>query len=842
MANMKRLAIFLPVAVILGYAFFLAVLMIRVKPEEVKKSLTLILKSYRGTSLQLQGFDLSYFPALKVRAREIVLEIQGDPHVKFSGKNFSVVLSPWPLLFGNTVIQSMDLEDGDLFAEAPQGAAWQNLALSNIVLKVGKVRPRRPIDFELKAAFSDVPNALSLKGFFSLEKLQDWKWRDINLEGAAQFHHIILASLSRTLRMDSSTRIADGQLESTVHFVKKQAYSEMAFQGDVSLDQMTYEIREGSDYSKSPPIKASMHFDLGWNPESDILSFKKTTVTSPLGKLEAIGKLAMNTREFKDFRVTASEISIENFPQYILPLKKIIPFNIGFSGSSVIEMSLDGSVDHVSMDANWDLTPTLLTYGRYFLKPKDFPMSVLFNCLIEKGKELSGDFSLRLQSTSFKGTLTHFDFQHGGGELNMITNKFKLTGWEVLVPPLAGLMIDGEMKVLVNWAGDTQAANPGQNILNLTVENGSLTGKDWPGVKRVNFGLDISPFSMELKKASWGMMDSSLVMDLVIYNLWDNPNLKGKLSSPNLKLAEILQPLEKIGGKFWPDVVKSQSVEIYKLANRLFPHDESIKNVEAAFHYQKQILSVDSLVLEAYGGKGKGIMKFYFSKTPVTYEVNTEINKLSLARYLGRAESGPQAISGNLFLNAHFSGTQRPAASFEKSITGDGMFSVTNGEFGTFDILNAIGEIDGFGEVGLLSNKKTGFDDLHGKFIYQDEKIKMEDMTLLSPDLVLEASGELLPGGLLNYRINAFLSTTLTTHFLTPLLGKMENFQDKQFGPIPLLLSGLAIGPEIKADARQLEELKENLERKKAQKILRNFVPEEAVFKVDSLDLNKKAA
>ena len=106
------------------------------------------------------------------------------------------------------------------------------------------------------------------------------------------------------------------------------------------------------------------------------------------------------------------------------------------------------------------------------------------------------------------------------------------------------------------------------------------------------------------------------------------------------------------------------------------------------------------------------------------------------------------------------------------------------------------------------------------------------DVMLISPDLAVDADGEVLLDGTLNYRLKAYLSTALTTHFLTPILGvKRETFQNKQFGPVPLLLSGPVGSPEIKADARQIDELKENLLRKKTQRILRNFLPEEAVFK-----------
>ena len=115
--------------------------------------------------------------------------------------------------------------------------------------------------------------------------------------------------------------------------------------------------------------------------------------------------------------------------------------NTGFSGQSNLDLSLNGTLDHLSIHANWDLTPTLLTYARFFSKPKDIPLNVDLDLLLKDQEILSGDFSVRLKDTTLKGNLKGFDLASREGQWNFITNKFSLASWEPMIPPFENYLV-----------------------------------------------------------------------------------------------------------------------------------------------------------------------------------------------------------------------------------------------------------------------------------------------------------------------------------------------------------------------------------------------------------------
>ena len=101
------------------------------------------------------------------------------------------------------------------------------------------------------------------------------------------------------------------------------------------------------------------------------------------------GHALMETGEIKDLRVTLSDLQMESLPQYFLSFKEAVPLNIGFSGLSSLELSMEGTLDHLAIHANWDLSSTLLSYARYFSKPKDVPLNLNFDFILKDSDSLA---------------------------------------------------------------------------------------------------------------------------------------------------------------------------------------------------------------------------------------------------------------------------------------------------------------------------------------------------------------------------------------------------------------------------------------------------------------------
>ena len=146
--------------------------------------------------------------------------------------------------------------------------------------------------------------------------------------------------------------------------------------------------------------------------------------------------------------------------------------------------------------------------------------------------------------------------------------------------------------------------------------------------------------------------------------------------------------------------------------------------------------------------------------------------------------------------------------------------------------MSAIANVDELSAMSSFTSGNTAFDDLHSDFTLKQGKIATENLVMVSQNISAKGSGEVSLAGLLNYRVDAFLASPLAGKITDPMTNlDPATRQDKLLGPIPFLLSGPFDKPELKTDPARLPELRDNLLKGSAQKVLRNFLPEDFFFK-----------
>jgi hypothetical protein len=511
----------------------------------------------------------------------------------------------------------------------------------------------------------------------------------------------------------------------------------------------------------------------------------------------------------------------------------VLPTEVGFSGESEFVLSLQGTWDYLSLHGSWDLTPAVLTYGKFFSKPKDFPMGITCDLILKAGSFLSGDFSVRIHETTTKGALVGLDPKTGIGELTLLTNKFALKGWETLLTPFAGYEISGFAKILTHWKGVLNEINKTDKMLNLTLEDAALVSSTGRGIRGVKALLDMSSLSLRLKDTSFEIGGSPVQVEAEIYNLRENPQGGVQITSArldpfalldNLKALTPLFPLQ--GSPGYPNLEKARArlAKMEKTLQRFFPNALVLEEVWLDLKVGPGKLALENLSFQALEGNFRLRGQTEWPSEKPNFWLEAELDKMSLARYfegIGRPE---KILEGNLFFKGRFQGQGLKSDEISENLTGEGTLAIANGDWRSLDLMGPLGKLDVFQRGGatpplLPAMPSTPFHDLKAGWRFGKGKFDTDDFLLNSEYLWVEGRGNLTLEGIFNSRLEVYLSKPLTAQVLDSW-GMREKQEGRQLGPLPFLLLGKFSQAEVRADDQRMKTFLEAVRARKFRKIL----------------------
>lgn len=830
MPKRKFLKIFVPSFVCLFFILYYSILFFSAKPQNIERDITHSLETITSGTLKFEHFSLSYFPTLRPSFEKVSLE--GKDPVPFTLKADKVwfAFEFWGFLFGKANLSRMEIDGGELRIPTPSPADFETLDLLNTRIRA-KMKSFKEIHADLQGDLEGVSRSLSAQLNLGMDPEKKLSWNTSWFNGDITVKDFPLGPFQNSFFASKNIEFKQGTFGGIFHIDKKDREPWLRVDGTSDLTQLIYESKNETSKLTSPTIDSHANFIWEWNPLEEQLAIKNLGMTSPLGRIQAGGRFFMATRELKDVRIRISDMRLESLVQYYPSFKEAVPFNLGFSGLSEIEMSSEGTLDHLSLHANWDLNSTLLNYGEYFSKPKDMPLSLTFDAILKDSSNLSGDFSVKLQEAGIKGTITDLNFKNGEGQLNILTNKFKISSWAPLLPSLKDYQMEGDIKILANMTGNLlQRPNEVKTMLNLTLEKTKLT-KGGKSLSNIFLALDYSPLLLEVKEAQvQAEGESPILFSALIYDPLTAPHAKVAVNSAEFDPARFFSALESLTGSALPKGWRTFIDRTRRILNRVLPEGQKVRTFVMELENKNNELIVPKLQMEAYEGE----LRFNGSSQlegDNAWKAEGEIDHLNLAKFYAREKNKKAAINGNFFLKGTLEGNKMDPDHWRDGLKGQGTFSATNGEFTTFSILKTAAEVQGLGILINRSPETTPFDDLRAEFRVEEGKIRTDKVDFLSRDVQANAEGEINLEGFLNYRIQGYLSWELAKDILSPLVGeKMMGTQEKSFGPIPLLLSGDLSQPELKTDPSKLAELTDNLAKQKVQKVLRNFLPEDVLF------------
>ncbi|MDP3920923.1 MAG: AsmA-like C-terminal region-containing protein [Candidatus Omnitrophota bacterium] len=833
---MKRLIISITTAVFVLAAALYLLFPLFIKPDVVEGHIFQAIEKITRGSMQVGEWHISRSPKPLAVIKDIklnlpMLKLPGIKGAELTAPEAAVVFSLRSAWGDHGGVAGVSVRGGELRLRPSDPADNEDIIVRNLSVTVEPLRFGPRMKVQVKGDLADVPGSFSLRGFLSVGQSSKWDWTEIAFDFQAAVNDLPAAFVFSRKPMSAYMEVLEGTVSADFGFRKISRETETKGTVEVDAKQWIYGLRRGEKSLLSQPIDFEGAAQLTWDPKAESLLIESASVTSQLGLFEAYGNIHLGTREIQALTVTASNVALEMIPKYWIGLQRVIPYNIGFSGQSQLEMTLEGTPGHLSMHAHWDLSPTLLTYSRYFSKPKDFPLNVSFETILKEGSVLTGDFSVRLKEVTMKGSLKNFDMKTGMGQLNIITNKFSLAGWQALVPPIADYQVRGKGKVLANFEGKLANLNETKTMMNVTLENVDVLTQDGEGVRDVNMALDFGSVVLELNDTRFEIGGAPIALDLAVYGIAGDRKAKLTLKSPSLEPVRVLKAAKNVVHGWWgrAGFLESRELETFLLDG--FPEGTQCQNLELALEYEDRIWKISELKFNAYDGDVDVQGELDLTSEIPIYWAHSTINRLSFARFLGRRDAPKRVLDGNFFLDMSFTGQGTRPVEWREHLLGEGAFTLTNGEFYTFDVLDAIGNVPELRSATTYSSGTTPFHDVTARFFLKGGKVLTEELVLVSDDAWAQAEGELTLDGMLNFGLRVYLESSLAKQIFEDAAMNWKASEAEAFGPIPLLLSGPLGNPDLKVDPAIVPGLMKTLLAERSRQSFGHFLPEELFFK-----------
>jgi hypothetical protein len=778
-------------------------------------------------TLKYQNVRVGYFPQPKIVFEKPQLTFSSRPLVVEAEKiqfDFNIL----PLLIGRVEPAAFYVQNGKAEASIPILDFMSPVVFENFSLQVGAVTPKIPIPFHFVTDMAGKPKALVMKGNVVLDSVEEWNWEKASGSIVVELKGLSLDQAAKGLAPDPKRALffKKGLIDTLVEIKKKplEAFLELTATG--SGKGLVYEVPQENGWVEAPALDTEWNAAAAWNNDTAELKIHKVLVKFPFGGVEMNGNMKLNTGEIGSLHVTGSDMALEDILKYWPGLENALPFQMGFSGPGKWVLSMEGTLDHLSLHFGWDLAKVLLSYGQYFTKPKDIPLDLNFDLLLQRGSLLGGDFAVKFKELSVKGNLKDLDLKTGAGQLNLITNKFSMAGWEQYIPVLQGYKLDGDAKLMANWKGDLRKLEKAEHIFNLSFEKASCTNLEGVGFRNVTLSLDYSPLMMEGRQMQFEIGGAPMTADLKISGFPEKPQVDIKVSAAEMKPLEAWRAAEA----FLKRKDASEGTPAYDHAKgfiqNVFSEDQSLKNLVAEIIYAEGVWNASSLQFEAYQGKAKFVGALNLNGPEVEYGFDAELQGLDLGLFLGRQDILKKVLEGALDLKGSMAGKGWGAEAWNKSLEGQGEWTLKNGRFVTFDPKDAIATLEHFSDLGTIRPSFREFDSMNFEWKIGNAKATTDNLLVKSSDYVMDGEGTLGFDGLANFRLDMFLSSDVAMKLLPDMVSAFKKDPQAHMGPISMLFSGSLAAPDMKPEPIQTEELTDKIRRGKAKEFIYELVTE----------------
>jgi len=807
MARCKRL--FFPLFLIVSLAAFILLVGVLFSlsrwaksPESLEAPLTALIKERLGTRLSFQEAKLIFTPFPVLELHKFHLDSPQEGVSALAAEETRLRLRFLPLVFGRVLPSGLSVRGAE-------GTFW-GVPLERMEFKIQGLHPKRPASFKWKASAAGGQEILKGKGDLRFQSLGENLWRDLGFRTEVSLNPLSLnEGIGKDLLKDFPELSEAGKLTGVLYLEKLEGVSPVEGNGRFQADRLQ---------TQTPLLAGEGSFS--WNLEKGTLELRQASLQAPFGELEGMGTYKLETGEIEEGRLRGRKMLLEELVRYFPAFFSTLPLGAGLAGESEFDLTLRGTWDYLSLYANWNLTPAVLTYGKIFSKPKDFPMGFNFDFLLKGGSLLSGDFSVGIEGATVKGALAALDLATGKGELTLLTNKFDLTGWPRLLTSFAHYEMSGGAKALVSLKGDLTQIRETEKMINLTLEGVTILSQEGRGIRDATVLLDASPLSLRIKEARFVMGGSPLEIKTEIYDLREHPRGTLEIASPGLDPFALIEHLKELSSSFFPSEKPFSWENMGTTMKRFLPKPILWEDFLLTLRIEGEKIFLEDLKFRIL----EGSLNFQgqIERPPGTpsFSLDVQLDRIALARYLeGLGETG-RILEGNLFFQGKFQGEGGTREEAARSLAGQGTLLIANGEWPALDLASPLKSLEPFQKVTLGAPASTPFSDLRARWDYKEGKFETDDLLIRSEDFWIEGKGNLSKEGVLNSRLEVYLSKFLTEQaFQSWQAG--DRTEGKQLGPVPFLLVGNLTRPEPRIDEEKAKPLLEAIRTRKFKRVLR---------------------
>jgi len=776
-------------------SFFAAFRLVKT-PRHFENSLVAQIEEHLGANLSFEKEDIVFspFPALRIKQPRLESVTEGFPSLKAEEARFSFQF--FPLLWGQAKISGFQIRKGE--------GIFGGIPLRNLDFKVKGLHAGEMASFQVKVSDPTGKEIIRGKGKLNFPDSGENLWDRLGLTG-----DFTIKGLS--LEKNFSSLNLGGELAGKIHLEKKNGKNVIAAE--------THFSSKNFRYGSSLPFSLTSEIKLVWDKAAHSVEISEISAQAPFGEVGGRGMMNSETGEMGEVRLTAHRVISEELVRHFPGLQSALPTAVGFSGPSELDISLLGTWDYLTFHLNGNLTPVVLTYGKIFSKPKDFPMSLTSDLLLKKGSVLSGDFSLRTGQTTIKGAFVNLDLKSGVGEITLITNKFDLIGWETLLIPFAHYEISGAAKILFHAKGDLTHLDKTDRTLNLTLEHTTLLSPDGRGIRQASGLLDLSSLSLRVKDTSFELGNSPIRVEMEIFNWGTNPQGIAKITSPHLDPFAVLENLKMLAPFVVSAGKRGMFNQLEEGAYQFFPKSFVLEKLEIGLKAQSGKIAIEHMDFEALDGNFhlRGETEWPAEKPNFSFE--TELEHVHLAKYFEQMGQSEKILDGNLFFKGKFQGQGIKSEEISNRLSGEGTLSITNGDWRSVDLMKAVSSLESFGSLQTYATGSTLFHDLKAGWKFSKSKFETDDLLLISDHLWVEGKGNLSLEGQLNSRFEIYFSEPLTAKILDSW-NASERASGKQLGPFPFLLIGHLQKTEMKPDEKSMGSFLEAVRNRRFRRIL----------------------
>jgi uncharacterized protein involved in outer membrane biogenesis len=244
----------------------------------------------------------------------------------------------------------------------------------------------------------------------------------------------------------------------------------------------------------------------------------------------------------------------------------------------------------------------------------------------------------------------------------------------------------------------------------------------------------------------------------------------------------------------------------------------TLDDVQATVAIDRGVIRLDPLTAGLYGGRHRGVIAMDMRRTPASFTVNSQLDKVDANRLASSVTNLRDVIFGALGTQARVSFAGDSAEAMAKSLNGTFSLNLADGRIANLNLTQEIARIASFATGKTAGDRATRVAGLTGTFNVVNGLATTNDLAASIEGGTLGATGTVnLADQSLNMRLTAVLARDYSERVGgTNVGGYLTTALANQNGElvIPLIVTGTAQQPRIAPDAQKFADMK-----------LRNLLP-----------------